>query len=726
MAETARYTYALVGNPNCGKTTLFNELTGSNQYVGNWPGVTVEKKAGSIKSHGGEVEVVDLPGIYSLSPYSAEEMVTRNFVLNESPDVILDVVDATNLERNLYLTLQLAELGRPLIVALNMMDMLKSRGISIDVQKLEHMLGLPVVPIAASRGTGVKELVNRAYHEGAERTVCDLTPLEEQQLAARAERHYGSNPYILHQLHDRREHHGSEYLSTYAVDDIYSPDVMEAILRIEDIIEPKCLKKHMALRWSAIKILDEDTPTIEALELTPGESHLMDEILRGLEKTHGERDMIVADQKYRYICDVCAQCVTRLKPADELTLSDKVDRIVTNKYLALPLFAAVMALVFFLTFGPLGSTLTDLLDGLITDRFSPWVESGLQSLGASAWAVSLVCDGVIQGVGSIVSFFPQILLLFFFLSILEDSGYMARAAFIMDKLLHRTGLSGRSFVPMLMGFGCSVPGIMASRTLENERDRRMTMMLTPFMSCSAKMPVYALFIAAFFPKHRFLVVFGIYVTGLIVAILCAMLLKRTVLKGGHAPFVMELPPYRLPTAKTLWRHLYERIKDFAVRAGTILLGASVVIWFLQSFSTDFRLLGAGETERSLLAAIGKAIAPIFRPLGFGYWQVSVALVSGFIAKEAVVGTLTILYNPATDAAMAQTLQGLFTPVAALAFLVFVLLYMPCVAAFSAMKREMGSWKWAIGTVTFQTVVAWIVSFAVYQFGTLAVNLIGLL
>lgn len=724
--SAVRYTYALAGNPNCGKTTLFNELTGSNQYVGNWPGVTVEKKAGRLKSHGGEVEVVDLPGIYSLSPYSAEEMVTRNFVQNEAPDVILDVVDATNLERNLYLTLQLAELGRPLVVALNMMDMLKSRGIEIDVQKMEHLLGLPIVPISASRGTGIKELVDRTYHEGAEHRVQELSPLEERRLAVSVKERYGDNSYIAHQLHDRREHHGTEYLSTYAVDDIYTPDVMEAILRIEDIIEPKCLKKKMALRWSAIKIIDEDIPTIEALELTAGECHLVDEILRTLEETHGERDMIIADQKYKYICAVCEQCVTRLKPRHELTLTDKVDLVVTNKYLALPLFAAVMALVFFLTFGPIGSGLTDWLDGLINDHFSPWVESGLTSLGASAWAVSLVCHGIIQGVGSIVSFFPQILLLFFFLSILEDSGYMARAAFIMDRLLHRTGLSGRSFVPMLMGFGCSVPGIMATRTLENERDRRMTMILTPFMSCSAKMPVYALFIAAFFPQHRFLVVFGIYVTGLIVAILCAMLLKRTVLKGGHAPFVMELPPYRLPTAKTLWRHLYERIKDFAVRAGTVLLAASIVIWFLQSFSPQLHMLAADETERSLLALIGKTIAPIFAPLGFGFWQASVALVSGFVAKEAVVGTLTILYDPLTEAAMTATLQSVFTPVSALAFLVFVLLYMPCVAAFSALRREMNSWKWAIGTVAFQTAVAWFVAFLVYQFGTLAVNLVGML
>ena len=383
-----------------------------------------------------------------------------------------------------------------------------------------------------------------------------------------------------------------------------------------------------------------------------------------------------------------------------------------------------MALVFFITFGPLGTWMTDGLDALITDKFTPWVQAGLTNLHASGWAISLVCDGVIKGVGSIVSFFPQILLLFFFLSILEDSGYMARAAFIMDKLLHKTGLSGRSFVPMLMGFGCSVPAIMAARTLENERDRRMTIMLTPFMSCSAKMPVYALFIAAFFPAYQGLVVFGIYATGLIVAIICAMLLKKTVLKGGHAPFVMELPPYRLPTLKTLWRHLYERIKDFAVRAGTILLAASVVIWFLQSFSPSFQLLPPEQTGDSILASLGRVIAPLFKPLGFGFWQASVALVTGFVAKEAVVGTLTILYLPA-GLEMTAVLQGVFTPVSALSFLVFVLLYMPCVAAFSAMRREMNSWKWAVGTVAFQTGVAWVASFMVYQFGTLAVHIAGL-
>ena len=716
------YTYALAGNPNCGKTTLFNELTGSNQYVGNWPGVTVEKKGGRLKSHGADITVVDLPGIYSLSPYSAEEMVSRNFVMEESPDVIVDVVDATNLERNLYLTLQLAELGRPLVVALNMVDMLKSRGLEIDVQKLEHMLGMPVAPISASRGRGIKELIDRTYHEGVERRDAPLSPFDEERLARRIDRKYG-DAYIRHQLHDRRDHHGKEYLSTHVIDEIYTADVLKAILRIEEIIEPTCMKKGLALRWSAVKIIDDDTPTLEALELSDGEAHLIDEIIRRLEAVYGERDMIIADQKYKFICRICEKCVTRLKKPGELTLSDKIDAVATNKYLALPLFACIMLLVFFITFGPLGTWLTDGLDNLISHHFSPWVEQSLTGLGAHSWIIRLICDGVIAGVGSIVSFFPQILLLFFFLSILEDSGYMARAAFIMDKLLHKTGLSGRSFVPMLMGFGCSVPGVMAARTLENERDRRMTIMLTPFMSCSAKMPVYALFIAAFFPGHRGLVVFSLYATGLIVAIICAMILKKTVLKGGHAPFVMELPPYRLPTIKTLWMHMYERIKDFVIRAGTVLFAASVVIWFLQSFDSRFQLLPAGQTENSILSSIGKTIAPLFAPLGFGFWQAAVALVTGLLAKETVVGTLTILYNPATDAAMSHILQGVFSPVSAVSFLVFVLLYMPCVAAFSAIRREMNSLKWAVGTMAFQTGVAWVVSFMVYQFGTLAVNLI---
>lgn len=717
------HVYALVGNPNCGKTTLFNELTGSNQYVGNWPGVTVEKKEGKLKTHGEDVTVVDLPGIYSLSPYSAEELVARNFITNEKPDVIIDVVDAVNLERNLYLTLQLAELGRPIVVALNMMDMLKSRGITIDVQKLEHLLSLPVVPISASHGKGIKELEERARHDGVESTEQNLSAYDEKELALRTASLYNGNTYIQHQLHERRDHHAEEYHSSHVIDEIYSEDVMQAILRIEHIIEPRCMQKGFPLRWSAVKIIDDDALTIEALELTDGEALLINEIITELEKRYGERDMIIADQKYKFICRICSQCVTRLKPVGELTVSDKLDRFVTHKYLAIPLFGAVMALVFYITFGPLGSMLTEWLDSLINEQFAPWLRDWLASVNTSPWAVSLVCDGIVTGVGSIVSFFPQILILFFFLSLLEDSGYMARAAFIMDKLLHKTGLSGRSFVPMLMGFGCSVPGVMATRTLENERDRRMTIILTPFMSCSAKMPVYALFIAAFFPQHRGLVVLGIYLTGLVVAVLCAILLRKTVLKGEHAAFVMELPPYRLPTSKTLFMHLWERIKDFAVRAGTILLAASVVIWFLQSFDLRLNMLPPEESGNSILAMVGKFLAPLFAPLGFGFWQASVALVSGFVAKEAVVGTLTILYNPSTESAMHGILQSVFTPVSALSFLIFVLLYMPCVAAFSAIRREMNSTKWAIGTVAFQTAVAWCVSFMVYQFGTLFVNLL---
>ncbi len=719
------YTYALAGNPNCGKTTLFNELTGSNQYVGNWPGVTVEKKAGQLKSHGEDITVVDLPGIYSLSPYSAEEMVSRNMLLEDHPDAIIDVVDATNLERNLYLSLQLAELGLPMVIALNMMDMLKQRGIIIDTHKMEHLLGIPVVPISAAHGQGIDKLIDRAFHDGAKRLGKEVLPFDEQTIAKRIEKAFPDNPYIHHELHERREHHGAEYRSTYKIDEIYEADVLEALLRIEKIIEPKCMKANMALRWSAVKLMDDDPPTIEALGLSQGEALLIDEIATALETDKMQRDMVIADQKYKFICKVCDECVVHLKKPGELTVSDKVDKVVTNKYLAIPVFAGVMALVFFLTFGPIGSFLTDGVAAGI-DALTNALRAGLSGAGASAWAISLVCDGIVAGVGSIVSFFPQILLLFFFLSVLEDSGYMARAAFIMDKALHRTGLSGRSFVPMLMGFGCSVPGIMAARTLENERDRRLTIMLTPFMSCSAKMPVYALFIAAFFPRYAGLVIFGIYALGLLMAIVCATVLNKTVLKGGHAPFVMELPPYRLPTAKTLWMHLWERIKDFAVRAGTILLAASVIIWFLQSFDLSLHLLTPEQAGDSILALIGKGLTPFFIPLGFGNWQTSVALVSGFVAKEAVVGTLNILISPVSDAAMHAALGSMFTPVAALAFLVFVLLYCPCVAAFSAMKREFRSWKWAVGTVAFQTAVAWVSALCVYQFGTLFVHLVQML
>lgn len=719
-------TYALAGNPNCGKTTLFNELTGSNQYVGNWPGVTVEKKEGRLRFRGSDASVVDLPGIYSLSPYSAEEIVARRFLADAKPDLIIDVVDATNLERNLYLTLQLAELGRPMIVALNMMDMLHSRGMEIDVQKLEHLLGMPVIPIAASRGTGIAALVERAASSIPPRTLRHISSLDEQRLEKAAEARYRSAPAVCRKLAERRAKYPGEYRSSYVMDEIYPAEVMEAILRIEDIIAPKCKKNGLGLRFTAVRLIDGDVPAVDALQLTDDEATRIDGILRALEERFGERDMIIADRKYRFICGLCARCVKRSKDPGELTFSDRIDRIATHRILALPLFLGLMALVFTITFGPPGSYLSGWVDRLISHVFAPWVRTVLQGAGASTWAVSLVCDGVIRGVGSIVCFFPQILLLFFFLSILEDSGYMARAAFIMDRLLHKTGLSGRSFVPMLMGFGCSVPAIMAARTLDNERDRRMTILLTPFMSCSAKMPVYALFIAAFFPRCRALVIVCLYAAGVILAVITATVLRKTVLRGSHAPFVMELPPYRLPTFKTIRVHMAERVKDYAVRAGTVLLVASVVIWFLQSFDLRLHMLTPAQSGQSILASAGRVLAPVFKPLGFGFWQASVALVSGFVAKEAVVGTLTILYNPAADTAMTAALQSVFTPVSAVSFLLFVLLYAPCIAALSTMRHEMRSFKWAAGSAVMQTGIAWVVSFAAYQFGTLAVNLIGLI
>ena len=541
------YRYALAGNPNCGKTTLFNAVTGSNQYVGNWPGVTVEKKEGKITHDNMDASIVDLPGIYSLSPYSMEEIVTRNYIIDEKPDLIINIVDATNLERNLYLSLQLAELGIPMVIALNMIDMVEKNGDSIDVDMLSVLLGIRVVPISAAKGTGIHKLLHAANHEAV----------------------HGS---------DTAGRHMDKHNNMCAPPDIYTGLVRKAVLRIEELIADDCKKKGLPLRWSAVKLIEGDEPTLETLALDDTKLSCIESIVSELETKNIDREMVIADQKYKYICAITEKCVKRAHEAGHLTLSDKIDRVVTNKYLAIPLFFGLMLLIFYITFGALGANLTDLVDKLINEIFASWVRGGLVSLGASDWAVGLVCDGIIGGVGAVLSFFPQILLLFLFLSILEDSGYMSRAAFIMDRALHSIGLSGKSFVPMIMGFGCSVPAIMATRTLENEKDRRITMMLIPFMSCSAKMPVYSMFILAFFPSNRGLVVGSLYLLGMLVAILSAFILQKTVLKGGHAPFVMELPPYRLPTAKTLGLHLYDRIKDFMTKAGTVLLGARVVIW----------------------------------------------------------------------------------------------------------------------------------------------------
>lgn len=682
------YRYALAGNPNCGKTTLFNAVTGSNQYVGNWPGVTVEKKEGKINIGDTDATIVDLPGIYSLSPYSMEEIVTRNYLIDEKPDLIINIVDATNLERNLYLSLQIVELGCPMVIALNMVDMLEKRKETIDFSLLSALLGIKVIPISASKGTGIQKLLKAAEHE------------------------------VIH-ARDKGSHidkHSSSPL------DIYTGNVKTAIKQIESIISKTCLEKKQPLRWSAVKLIEGDAPTLEALDLSDTQLNCLESIVLELETNKIDREMVIADQKYKFICDVREKAVKRTLEDGHMTLSDKIDSVVTNRFLAIPLFFGLMGLIFYITFGAVGSALTGLVDNLVNVQFAGIVRDAMVSFGAADWAVGLICDGIIAGLGAVLSFFPQIFLLFFFLSILEDSGYMARAAFIMDKALHSIGLSGKSFVPMLMGFGCTVPAVMASRTLENEKDRRLTIMLTPFMSCSAKMSVYSLFIMAFFSKNRGLAVFSIYILGLIIAIICAFILQKTVLKGGHAPFVMELPPYRLPTAKTLGLHLWEKVKDFFSKAATVLLGASVVIWFCQYFS--FSLTHVENSSESILGVVGSFIAPIFAPLGFGNWQSAVAILSGLIARESVVSTLGILYGTGGDAlgALAKVLNGVFTPLSAYSFMVFILLFIPCIAAVNAVRREMNSAKWTALTFAFQACVAWIVTFIIYQGGSLILRL----
>ena len=674
--------YALAGNPNCGKTTLFNALTGSNQYVGNWAGVTVEKKEGKLKHNDADISVVDLPGIYSLSPYSAEELVSRNYIIDEKPDLIINIVDATNLERNLYLTIQLSELGVPMVIALNMIDVLEKRGDKIDVKILENELGIRVVPISASKGVGIHKLIHAAEHELA---------------------HRGDSNHL-----DRHINIGEPL-------PIYTEPLKSTVETVEEIIREKCVSKSIPLRWSAVKLIEGDEPTEKALELSASEAEFIDGMVKKIETPKIDREIIVADQKYKFICSLCEKAVKLSKKTHELSTSDKIDRIVTNRFLAIPLFALIMIAVFYITFGALGSRLTDIVDMLFNEKFASFAREGLINLGAADWAVGLVCDGVIGGLGSILSFFPQIALLFLFLSILEDSGYMARAAFIMDRALHAIGLSGKSFVPMLMGFGCSVPALMATRTLENEKDRRMTIMLVPFMSCSAKMPVYAVFISALFASYSGITVFSIYALGLIVAIIYAFIMQKTILKGGHTPFVMELPPYRLPTAKTLGLHLWEKLRDFFTKAGTVLLGASIVVWALQYFSFSFKHVT--NPDESMLAVIGKAIAPIFAPLGFGEWQSSVSVLSGLIARESIVSTLGILYGSG-EGGVSAVISQVFTPAQAYSFMSFTLLFIPCVAAVSSIRREMNSRKWTAITLGCQALTAWIVTFIVYHIAVL--------
>ena len=672
--DTRTMKVALAGNPNCGKTTLFNALTGSNQYVGNWPGVTVEKKEGTARLGDREITVVDLPGIYSLSPYSMEEIVARDFIIGEGPDAVIDIVDATNLERNLYLTVQLLELERPLVLALNFMDEVKARGDQIDVERLSKELGVPVVPITAKTGEGLDELLQVAH---------------------------------------RQMHLGV----TYEPDDLYDDFTHDIHHRMGELIHDYAYAANLPAHWASIKLLEGDGIVAKALNLPADVQNKLDAIIAEYEASSalGDRETLVADSRYRYIERVVHASVTKGKGSEGPTLTEKIDRIVTGKYTALPLFLCAMLVMFVITFGPFGSWLQDGVSALI-DLFSGWLEGALTAAGAPAVVISLVCDGIISGVGGVLSFLPQIALLFFFLSFLEDSGYMSRAAFIMDRLLRRFGLSGKAFIPMLMGFGCSVPAIMGARTMENEKDRRMTILLIPFMSCSAKLPVYGLLSAAFFGPWAGLVVFGLYVIGMAVGILSGIFFKHTLFAGEPAPFVLELPPYRFPSIENIATHVWQKVKGFLVKAGTLILAMSIVLWLLQSF--DFSLHMVDDAANSMLGTLGALIAPVFAPLGFGFWQAAVALLTGFIAKEMVVSSLSMFYGfslTAAGTAVAAAMTG-FTPLSAFSMLVFILLYVPCVAATSTMAKELGSAKWTVFSVCWQIGVAYVVSLLVHTVG----------
>ena len=666
---------ALLGNPNSGKTTLFNQLTGSNQHVGNFPGVTVEKKEGVIKGHK-DYTLVDLPGIYSLSPYTAEEIVTRDFLLEDKPEAVINIVDATNIERNLYLTLQLMEVGVPVVVALNMMDEVRANGDSIDVELLSRNLGVPVVPISAAKNEGCDELVHLTI---------DTANLKDRPRGL----------------------------------DLCQGEVHRAVHAIAHIIEDALKRTGLPARYAATKVVEGDPITLAKLQLTENETAICEKIVEEMESNLStDREAALADMRYDFIATACQDAVKKSGSSKELQRSIKIDNVLTHKYFGIPIFIGVMLLVFYLTFNVVGGPLSDLFSAGI-DWVTGMFDSLLTRMSINETIHSLIIDGVCMGVGSVLSFLPTIVALFFFLSILEDSGYMARVAFVMDKLLRKIGLSGRSFVPMLMGFGCSVPAIMATRTLASDRDRKMTILLTPFMSCSAKLPIYATFTAAFFPNHAPLVLICLYVGGMVVGILYGLLLKRTVFEGNPVPFVMELPAYRLPSAKSVVIHMWEKAKDFLVKAFTIIFVSSVVIWVLQSF--DARLMLVEDSSTSMLAAIGKALAPIFAPLGFGNWVSSTALITGLTAKEAVVSTLAVLVYVSDVSLLPAVLTEMFTPLSAVSFLAFTLLYMPCMAAVAAVKRELGGLKYAVAAMAAQCGVAWVVACLIYQVGRLIIG-----
>ena len=658
-------TFALVGNQNCGKTTLFNQLTGSNQHVGNFPGVTVDRKEGVIKGYP-DTRVTDLPGVYSLSPYSSEEIVTRQFVFEEKPKGIINIVDATNIERNLYLTMQLMELNIPMVLALNMMDEVRENGGSIRINQLESMLGIPVIPISAIKNQGVEELIEHAVH------------------VARYQERPGRQDFC-----DPEDHGGS---------------VHRCLHGIMHLIEDHAESAGIPVRFAAAKVAEGDTEMEKSLKLDQNETEMIEHIVSQMEEERGiDRAAAIADMRFDFIQRICRQTVVKPVESKERIRSRKIDTILTGKYTAIPTFILIMGVVFFLTFNVIGSALQNLLEKGI-DYLTVQVDHLLTAWSVNSVVHSLVINGIFKGVGSVLSFLPIIVVLFLFLSLLEDSGYMARVAFVMDKPLRKIGLSGRSIVPMLVGFGCTVPGIMASRTLPSERDRKMTILLTPFMSCSAKLPIYAFFAAAFFPKYKALVMVGLYVAGIFIGILVALIIRKTLFKGEAVPFVMELPNYRMPAAKNVLQLLWEKAKDFLQRAFTVIFVATIVIWFLQSFDLYFNL--TADSQNSILAVVAGLVAPIFTPLGFGDWRISTALISGFMAKESVVSTLSVLTGGM------DVIHKILTPASALSLLIFCLLYTPCIAAISSVKRELGG-KWALAVVIEQCVVAWIVAALVY-------------
>ena len=662
LPDDTTLTFALAGNQNCGKTTLFNQLTGSNQHVGNFPGVTVDRKSGAIRNNP-NTEVTDLPGIYSMSPYTSEEIVTRQFIIGEKPTGIINIVDATNIERNLYLTMQLMELDTPMVLALNMMDEMRGNGGTVRINKMEAMLGIPVVPISAAKNEGVDELVDHALH------------------VAKYQERPGRMDFC------SEEDHGGA--------------VHRCIHGIIHLIEDHAEAAGIPVRFAATKLVEGDQRIEAALKLDQNEKEMIEHIIVQMEQERGlDRAAAIADMRFHFIHQLVEQTVVKPRQSKEQLRSAQIDRFLTGRYTAIPAFVGIMALVFYLTFGVIGLALQNLLEVGI-DALTAAVDSTLTVWNVNAAVHSLVIDGIFTGVGSVLSFLPIIVTLFFFLSLLEDTGYMARVAFVMDKLLRRIGLSGRSIVPMLIGFGCTVPGVMASRTLPSERDRKMTILLTPFMSCSAKLPIYSLFAAAFFPEHAALVMVSLYFLGIAVGILMAILLKSSVFKGEAVPFVMELPNYRLPGLKNVVQLLWEKARDFLQRAFTVIFVATIIIWFLQSF--DLRLSLTADPQQSILAWLASGIAPLFAPLGFADWRVSTALITGFMAKESVVSTLTILYG--SSAAFAAALS----PAAAAPLLVFCLLYTPCIAAVASVKRELGG-KWAFIMVVNQCIVAWLAAF----------------